>query len=1000
MPDPNDLLMRSLGFSGPENTLKRGITSGMVQNPFIRAAFRALPFVGADELDEFVAKMESDPDAGSLQNIGRFVGRYGPDLYAVGKTFSFAEGLAVSGLQKAAPKILEKATASRIAGSNTLATQASKVIAKSKDYPGLLHPSPMPGLQRATMTAGRSVGIGGVFGAETALEGGDLGEIASSALKGAALTAALEGVLIGAGSLLTNHASKVGLQEAVDWFNKGGGPGALQTEVGALREKFLGAQGQVAKTRLALEHQRQVHKQALEIESQMPASVLRKGRQKTGIGKLKKLEAQHRKQTQTAAQTKHAWEVFREDMVKGGVIPTAIKQVKPYNPQGGWLEFQQAMLGSKDSAFAMLSAILPKTIEDFAGRLGFSGTKAVRGLMQAEADSAIAKAGIDSNLKLLMNKMAGEMKVKPGDGMFAQPVFELAEKEGIGAVRTKYGHTVAGLVNDTKTTMQSRYGELAKMGAEPMMTETEFFKSGVKEYFPHVLRDMNDNALRNRMLEGVKRTLKKRNPNLSDSALNVESQNLVARMVKNKERGLEKFGSIEHQRVLGGSLGENILNGIPFESNPFIAMSRYMSAVERRVAFGNRFGFKGELQEPIIRSVAAEGGSEALMTTIMDAFYARPYHSQFSRRLAQNFNNTQIVAKLTFAAIPNMGQSSNTLAFTGFRNTARGFEQIIKREGIHNLDRQTALADGMFQSLRRTDMGGIDQLNWLDRLVDREMKWTFFTTSERVNRMVGGASTGQMVLSDLGQALTGRLRGKNLDIVRRRFEKVDLDLDGMVRRLKSGGRIAESEIDRAIYKGSQYTQFIPDMTRRPLWWNTPVGRVATQFHSFVLGQYNFLRNHILAEAAQGNAMPLATVLAVYPIVGEAIGDTVSALKDRKRPRDPVMRVIDNFSLVGGLGIVTTLYDAVKYERAPQALLGPTGGDILDFAQNLFKAVVITPGNTAALERQGRKQPVIQGIEALLRVGDATADTLMGLVEGETETTTLDQMRFNQTQRKR
>lgn len=997
MPDPNDIL-RMFGFSGPENSFKRGIASGLVQNPFIRTAFRALPFVGADELDEFVSRMERDPDAGKIQNLGRLIGRYGPDLYAVGKAFSFAEGLAVSGLQKAAPKIAEKAAASRIAGSNTLARQAEMVVAKSKDMPGLLRPPPMPGVQRATMAVGRSVGIGAFAGTKTALEGGDLGEVASSALTGMALTAALEGVIVGAGSLLTNHASKVGLQEALDYFKKGGGPGKLNEEVGALREKFVTAQGKVAQTRLALEHQRQVHTQALEIESQMPSSVLRKGRQTTGVTALKKLEHQLRGERKTAAQTKHAWQAFREDIVRGEVIPTAIKQVKPYNPQGGWLELQKAMLGAvgeRGSSFAALSALVPKTVEDFAGRLGFTGTKAIRGLVQAEADSAVAKAGIDSDLKLIMHKMAGEMKVKPGDGMFSQPVFELAEKEGIGAVRKKYGHTVAGLVNDTKSTMEQRYSELVKMGAEPMMSEREFFKAGVKEYFPHVLRDLDDATTRVRMLTGIKNTLKKRNPNLSDNALNVESENVMARMLKNKERGLEKFGSIEHQRVLGGSLGENIIAGIPFESNPFIAMSKYMNAVERRIAFGNRFGYKGELQEPIIRAVAAEGGSEGLITSILDGFYARPYHSQHARRFAQNLTGAQIVTKLTFAAVPNMTQSGNTLAFTGFRNTARGFQRIAKQEGIHNLDRQTALSDGLFQSLRRTDMGGIDKLNWMDRMVDREMKWTLFTMTERINRMGGGAATGHMVLDDLGRALSGRLKGTNLDAARRRFEKVDLNLDGMVRKLRGGGRVSESEIDRAIYKGSQYTQFIPDATRRPFWWNTPTGRVATQFHSFVLGQYNFLRNHVLAEAAQGNVKPLATVLAVYPIAGEAVGNVIATLKDRKRPRDPIMRVIDNFSLVGGLGIVTSMYQAMKYDRLGTALLGPTVGDVADLAMNM-----VDLPNTGSLERQFRKQPIVQGVEAMMRVGDMSADMLMGLVEGESEATTLDQMRFNQSQRKR
>jgi hypothetical protein len=143
---------------------------------------------------------------------------------------------------------------------------------------------------------------------------------------------------------------------------------------------------------------------------------------------------------------------------------------------------------------------------------------------------------------------------------------------------------------------------------------------------------------------------------------------------------------------------------------------------------------------------------------------------------------------------------------------------------------------------------------------------------------------------------------------------------------------------------------------------------------------------------------MATVLALYPVIGEALGNVTATLKDRKRPNDPVMRVLDNFSMVGGLGIVTSLYQAVKYEKAWQALLGPTSGDVLDFAQNAVKFALSQ--NPDALIRQGRKQPIAQAIESLFRIGDMGSDALMGMVEGESQPTTLDNLKFQQSQLKR
>jgi hypothetical protein len=328
--------------------------------------------------------------------------------------------------------------------------------------------------------------------------------------------------------------------------------------------------------------------------------------------------------------------------------------------------------------------------------------------------------------------------------------------------------------------------------------------------------------------------------------------------------------------------------------------------------------------------------------------------------------------KMPFAALLNAGQSTQTLAVTGANNVARGLQDLGRREGIARLNHEVNLAQGLFQGLRDIQLGGYSGSNWLSRLVDWELRALGFTPTERVNRLVAGAGFGHLIHDTLAQSTTGRLRGVNLETARRLFSsKLDTDLDTLTRLVQRGGRIDPEEFDRMVYRGAQLSQFMPDLSRRPGGWNTPTGRVISQFLNFVLAQTHFMRNEVLGEAARGNYQPLATVVALYPTVGSFMQDALGWVKDRKAATREPWQTIDAVTLMGGLGMVTTLGQAAMYQRGAEALWGPTiGGTLVPTVESAVRAAM---GDMAPAVKQFERTPIVVLGNRALDVTEWTLD---------------------------
>jgi hypothetical protein len=234
----------------------------------------------------------------------------------------------------------------------------------------------------------------------------------------------------------------------------------------------------------------------------------------------------------------------------------------------------------------------------------------------------------------------------------------------------------------------------------------------------------------------------------------------------------------------------------------------------------------------------------------------------------------------------------------------------------------------------------------MDDFAHMTLRYSGFSSVEKWNRVMAGATGYQVVRDTVAKALTGRLKGNTLDTARRRMQSLGVDLDQTVRlATKHGDDWLQSAagldvMKKAMFKASTLTQFNPNILRKPVLWNHPVGRVMAQFKTFALGQGRFIRDQIFAEAKQGNLKPMAYFLSIYPMAGEVIAETKAAVrfKDRKTwgtsGDDDIDRIIQDFTMVGGLGILSDMWTSARFGKPLEGVFGPTVGDASELFTNL------------------------------------------------------------------
>jgi hypothetical protein len=938
-------------FEGEPSILERtagALLSGARRDPLQRLLIDNIieiaPGVDVADAERLAERIEGS----KLADVFELVGEFAPTMAGGVGLFSLGRKGATMGLQQLAKQgVLGSAKGG----------QGARIAAKAANVVGR-DPLAKPGLQRAGEAVGGALGIGGLEGTREAAAGGDFGEILQAAGVGTGLTLGFEGAVVGLGKLAAKSRD-VTRRELRETLKRSGDQRIKEGET--LRNNLTQTLDQL--------------EAALDTEDQLSSLIAR-----TGKSPVEEAFKQVR-------QAESAQQQFRRfNKVQDSLL--AYTRAEPLNPDGLGLLAQRFL------------AQTLKTPEGFAGQMGPTLGRALRGFSEAEAEVGLGKAATDTIIGRYQGAFASVLGRK-ARGLAKDPryqqMWDLWEREGFDSVE-KYLHSIgrSGSVStarevfdDVGQVLEAAYGPLVKLGAEPIMSSRELHRLGVRNFVPHVFETLDDQSFLDKVSKGM--------GGGADGLLKAQA------LLDKGSKGLRQFGSIDKQRAVAGTLKDKAKSGLPVIEDPLQAISTYMNAVHRRRAYGSRFGFDGELAEPIKRAAVAEGASPSLTNTLVDHFLASKPHDAAMRRLFQNITDFQTGTKLTMAVIPNMSQTINTLLFNGYRNTARSMLALTRKESRRHIGEAVGVQQGIFDVMRHSFIeqplvgGRFDQA--LERFARGVLRYSQFERVENFNRMVGGSAALYTIRRDVGRALSGRLRGNSLDQARRRMNSVGLDLDEVVRRGKrvaartgtpieevrlsdvfkpsrsvNGVPVEVGELDRAIFQGSKLTQFIPDLTRRPLFWNHPAGRVLFQFKTFALNQGRFLRDQVLVEAARGNMKPMAYFLSVYPIAGEAVASTRSLLKGKDRSDDLTARILYDLSAVGGFGLATDTMVAARFGRLESSLLGPTVSDMSAVAENLLQL------DGEGMFRFAGRQPIAQAARALGTVGGLTVGGAMQLLD--------------------
>ena len=938
-----------------------GLFLGLREDPLLRPVIDGLSsMVGFDE--SAISNLERLVNDDGTADIFRVIGEVAPFVAGGAGAFSIGRLGARAALKAVG-------SGAGVKAGSQLAQAAKRLGQVGTGLPG--ETVPITTLQRLTDIAGGSVSFGAFEGARSLAAGEDAQEAAKSAVIGAVLTATGEGALFGAA-----RAFGIGKEFArgpiVDAARLAHTPNFI-TKIKAIDSKLVKQNEIVSELNKAASQERNLidsgHRFLQEdlpgFEKPLSKSELRIRVEASKERGQKLREAQlgiKRLKTERAATMAR----FADDPT----VPYASE--KPFNPSG---------IGA---FIANAAQQILRTPESLIGKAGVVGSNSIKAITRMEQET-IAGTGV-SNLFLVQRRaaMAKELGLTRG-GKHSDKVWqdawdswEMGGEKGVQRwVAASHPKANAETLINNFTMIDKRNGVLAgrmeQLGIDAGFTGSELLEGGVAKFVPQMVRDMP--------LGDLERAMRA-------AKLSPRDTEEILKMLK--PDGLAQFGNTTIQRMRRGSSRQKLAEGIPLESDPWAAQFSYMSGAHRRIAYGSRFGVNGELKKTIVKAIGDEGGSTQYFNTLFDSILGQKYRSAGLRQFADTVIGYEIASKLALAVIPNLSQGINTLMFAGFRNSMRGLTGALRNDtDTRQVLSSVALADTVVGGINRefqreitvAARSGVPLLDFAgnagDLLAHNVLKWSGFSAVERWNRVMSG-HTGLAVLRDtVAKATNGKLRGETLERARRQLRTLDIDLDSVMQGIKNGkiadpNLLVKGQIDiknpavralqeieaRAAFRASQLTQFIPSASRRPLFWEHPIGRVMFQFKNFALGQARFLKDVTLKEAAAGNMKPMAYFLSIYPVAGELVKDVRTLAQGKgSRESEGAERLLEDMLAVGGLGLASDAFIQARWGKLMPFMAGPAVSDMTDVAEAMSRF------DTAAVVDQAGRQPIVTGVKA-------------------------------------
>lgn len=358
-----------------------------------------------------------------------------------------------------------------------------------------------------------------------------------------------------------------------------------------------------------------------------------------------------------------------------------------------------------------------------------------------------------------------------------------------------------------------------------------------------------------------------------------------------------------------------------YSKDPAAVLSRYFGDAYRRINIAEKYGPDLKEGEGLLTNIGMGKGDNA-------ESFARSYFKKVTgteepgnavvKQAVGAATNFQAASKLGQAALSNISQPVYTAVVTGAKNAAKGYYKGFTKEGRAFAEKTGAILDDTLSDFMK-DAGARTDNSVAGKAADAVLKWTGFTASERMNRIVS-ANAGRYFANETLEKLLKNPENKGL---RRALEKMNINVDDAIGR----GELTEVEQLKAGQSIVNRTQFKTDVTEIPLFWSSDAGRLITQFKKFQFKSGQMVKDEILGEMTKGNLKPFIRAAALLPVAGVGVAklrDSVRFGEQTERKRN----VADYLATVGTFGAFTDAFASSSKQpvRGLEYLAGPTLGD--------------------------------------------------------------------------
>lgn len=368
----------------------------------------------------------------------------------------------------------------------------------------------------------------------------------------------------------------------------------------------------------------------------------------------------------------------------------------------------------------------------------------------------------------------------------------------------------------------------------------------------------------------------------------------------------KKMGNLEFERIL-----DWIPDVLRTDKK---LLADYLEQAYSRIAQVKQFGKNNEIGTNLLQNINKQGYDTKLAQQILDQNLGLVRYDRTMQKASGVVRSVQGAMKLPLAAITNATQSVNTATVGGTRRT---LSQIYKYTNPANraaMDefalRTGATLNGEMQNIMDQYVSSGKNKNILEKLIA-----PFFGNVENFNRVIA-ANVGK----DLAQ---------------------------------SKGIVNPEELLKAGQQMVDKTQFQVRPIDLPVAWNTPEGKVMTQFKSFGFRQADFVKKEILDKIVKGDLKPLARFLLIGTIANEISNNAKSFLGRKERPQDIATRIIQDLP---GLGYYQDAVEAISYGMSYPKAMFPA---IFDFVAGPTLADVRKGVDNTASALQGNPKPLIK-----------------------------------------